>query len=505
MRDVNQETVGAGRCVPVAASDPSSVVAALGGKREMADATFHRMFVRPSLARARRAWLLAALVLLTILGIGLGAKRHYDRRPLARNVVVVLVDTLRADHLSTYGYSRETSPELDRIARARGLVFDNVRSQAPCTFPSVNSLMTSRSPLIFSGRGQGEFSIPVDVPTLASMLGARGFSTAAVSASPIVRATPSKENPSGGFGAGFDRFDESCYWLNAPCVHWGARRALDALAPPFLLYLHYMEPHDPYLLSPDVEPRFTDGAPEGPDRDALLAGDPNPFATRLYESGEHGLNADALRFLVDRYDEDIYFWDRWFGELIAELERRGLAEDTIVAVVSDHGEEFLEHGDLKHCRNLFDTTVKVPMVLMVPGVGPRRLAIPASNLDLVPTLLDLLGVSPGEVALEGQSLRRWTTGWPARPRSTIQRSWWNEDRMVSDGTYKLIVSEDLRSPELFRLDVDPAESANVLGSERAAAGRLRDELRRWMELEPGRRADGDEALESQLKALGYLQ
>lgn len=77
--------------------------------------------------------------------------------------------------------------------------------------------------------------------------------------------------------------------------------------------------------------------------------------------------------------------------------------------------------------------------------------------------------------------------------------------MVSDGTYKLIVSEDLRSPELFRLDVDPAESANVLGSERAAAVRLRDELRRWMDREPSRQADGDEALESQLKALGYLQ
>jgi arylsulfatase A-like enzyme len=444
--------------------------------------------------------------LLALLLAAFAAASRWERRPLARNLVLVLVDTLRADHLSLYGYARGTSPVLDRLARERGIVFENVRSQAPCTFPSVNSLLTSRSPLTFVRRGEGQFSIPPQVPTLALVLAASGYSSVAVSASPVVRDTPSKENPTGGFGAGFDRFDEHCYWQGAPCVNGRAVQALEGLEPPFFLYLHYMEPHDPYLLPPDWEPRFTGPVPDGPDRDALLAGDPNPFATRLYEQRDGaGLAAEELRFLVDRYDEDIAYWDHWFGELVAELDRRGRLDDTVVVVASDHGEEFLEHGDLKHCRNVYDTTIKVPLVFMIPGLGPRRLEVPASNLDIVPTVLDLLAVDPRDASFEGESVRRWITGWSGRPRTRVQRSWWGQHRMVSDGALKLVYSARERRLALHRLDVDPGEKVDVLGQNRAAASHLRSSLRQWLDLEPHSRAGGGDELEAQLKALGYLQ
>lgn len=423
------------------------------------------------------------------------------------NVVLILVDTLRADHLSLYGYPRVTSPRLDRLARERGVVLENVRSQAPCTFPSVNSLLTSREPHEFVGRRDGDFSIPPELPTIATMLAAGGFETAAVSASPVVRATPSRENPVGGFAAGFSRFDESCNWDFARCVNDRASGLLDELEPPFFLYLHYMDPHDPYVLPGARNVRFSGAAPPGSDRAALLAGDVDAFAARLYgPAGEAGLDRSELDFLIGRYDESIRYWDSWFGELMDELERRGLAAETIVVVASDHGEEFLEHGHLKHCRNVFDTTVRVPLVFFAPGAAARRLRIPASNLDVVPTLLDLVSVGAGAARFAGGSLRPWLTGATDAPRPSSQYSWWGEHRSLSDGLHKLVYSTRTRAISLYRLDRDPEERSDVSGEQRRVAALLASELQRRLSEDPTV-ADGagDDALSRQLKALGYLQ
>jgi len=422
------------------------------------------------------------------------------------NVVLIVVDTLRADHLSLYGYPRKTSPRLDRLARERGVVLENVRAQAPCTFPSVNSLLTSREPHELAGRRAGLLSIPAELPTIATLLAAGGWATAAVSASPVVRATPSRENPSAGFGAGFARFDESCEWEFAACVNDRASALLADLEPPFFLYLHYMDPHDPYVLPGARNQRFSGPAPPGPDRGALLAGDVNAFAARLYgPDGDAGLDRSGLEFLVGRYDESIRYWDEWFGELMDELERRGLAQETIVVVAADHGEEFLEHGNLKHCRNLFDTTIRVPLVFFVPGVEARRIPVPATNLDIVPTLLDLVAADADAARFAGSTLRSWLEGTSAAPRTTSQYSWWGEHRALSDGLHKLVYSTRTGSFALYRLDLDPGERRDVSGSDRRAAAVLANELRRRMS-EDRSLADGSvESPEQQLKALGYLQ
>lgn len=430
----------------------------------------------------------------------------WERRPLTRNLIVVLVDTLRADHLSLYGYWRETSPNLDRIARDRGVVLENVRAQAPCTFPSMNSLLTSRSAARFVRPEANDFSIPLDIPSIATILQRNEFSTAAVSASPIVRATASAENPSAGFGAGFDEFDESCYWSTAPCVTYRALELLQNLEQPFFLYLHYMDPHDPYRLTRPEEYRFAGAPPTGSDRDALDAGDPNPFAARLYEAGgEPGLDAEALSFLVDRYDDEIRYWDKWFDALVTEIGRRGLLEDTVIAVVSDHGEEFLEHGDLKHCRNLFDTSIRVPMVWIVPGVAARRIDVPASNLDLVPTLLALVGITSGPESFEGESLRPLFSRWSRRRPTSVQTSWWGDQRMVSDGIYKLLSPSPRERPALYRLDLDPGETVDRFADERSVALRLRGTLEEWRSNDPDPGGGSEKRLEAELKALGYLQ
>jgi arylsulfatase A-like enzyme len=154
--------------------------------------------------------------------------------PVIRNVIVVLVDTLRADHLSGYGYERETSRFIDDFA-AQSVVFERARSQSSCTFPSVNSLMTLRYPDVFARQGKDQFGIPEKFPAIAEIFDDRGFSTVAVSQSPVVRKNPSKHNPNGGFDRGFDRFVEGCVWKHGRCLNHRILNELELVQAPFFL------------------------------------------------------------------------------------------------------------------------------------------------------------------------------------------------------------------------------------------------------------------------------
>ncbi len=313
----------------------------------------------------------------------------------AHNVVFILVDTLRADHLPLYGYGRDTSPNLTALGR-ESLVFQAARSQASCTFPSVNSMLTSRSASAFLGQPGGAMGLPAGIPGLAELLHARGFHTAAVSASPIVRASPGRFNPGGGYGRGFDSFQEDCVWQGADCVTGQALPHLGRDPRPLFLYLHYLDPHGPYAPPAGYRPRFARGRP---DKDFVRRGDPNPIARWLYQGGaDPRVTAADLAYLVDLYDDKIAFFDAQLGRLVAALRAGGLLDDTLLVLAADHGEEFLEHGDVKHCRNLFDTTIRTPLLLRVPGARPRAVAEPVENLDIVPTLLDLLGTAAGQAA-----------------------------------------------------------------------------------------------------------
>jgi arylsulfatase A-like enzyme len=376
----------------------------------------------------------------------------------------------------------------------------------------VNSILTSRSPLAFVGTELQDFSIPASIPSLATILSARGFSTAAVSASPIVRATPTPENPRAGFGNGFGVFDETCYWSDAGCITRVAIRQVATLPEPFLLYAHYLDPHDPYRLPEGVKPRFSDDREFEESRAFIGEGDPNPIARRMYEQGRAPRIApDELGYLIDRYDDEIHFLDRQLMRLIHELDRRGLTDRTVLAIVSDHGESFLEHEHLKHCRSLYESEIRVPMVFLVPALPARRVGAPATNLDLLPTLLDLLGIDESGAGFEGRSLRALLLGRRPRgaPSVTYQRAWWGSERAVSDGRFKLIGIAD--SPpattphhlRLFDLQADPEERVEV--RERHALGRLRSEMADWMRLEPTPGPAAADEVERRLRSLGYLQ
>lgn len=428
-----------------------------------------------------------------------------DRAPTPPNVVVVLADTLRADHMSLYGYHRATTPHLDRLA-AGAFVFERARAQAGCTFPSVNSLFTSRYPFDFNRQGEQQMGIPERYPTLAQLLDDNGYDTAAVSASPIVRVTASDANPNGGFGAGFQTFDESVLWHAAESVNRRAASILGELREPFFLYLHYMDPHDPYA-PPASHQRSFAGAYDG--HDFVAAGDINPIAEMLFADGpELRITDSDVQHLVDLYDDEIRYFDSQLAELVSVLAADGMLDRTLLIVTSDHGEEFLEHDQVGHCRGVWDTLTRVPLLLRVPGLdGGVRISSPVQLVDVLPTVLDLANIAAADLDLEGVTLRPLLEGRP--PLRDYAFADQSRFRAADDGRYQLILDGVSFSTTLFDVVEDPLAQRNLYRPNHPQVDRLGDALDTWLK-DTGQWVSFDEALaastakEEELRALGYL-
>ena len=433
-------------------------------------------------------------------------------RPAARagpdrpHVVLLVADTLRADRMSLYGAPRATTPILDGLA-AQGTVFERAWSQAACTFPSVNALLTGTAATSFLGEPAHATRSLQGRGALAERLGRAGYATAAVSASWVVRATPSIHNDwGGGYDAGFDHFDESCAGEAAACVNGRALEWIDArdtASRPFFLYLHYLDPHDPYRPPPDHARRFAE--PDFPDP-RVRAGDPNGLADAPPGASKEA----ARRHLLDLYDEELAYLDGRIGRLFDALDQRGLLAGTIVVLASDHGEAFDEHGHWKHCSSVHEEQIRTPLVFWGPGVPRgRRSTATAENVDVLPTLLDLLGLAAtpparGE-AVVGESLRpamaAEATGTSLAHSS--QGPW----QSVTDGRHKWIEHVGRQAGDLYDLADDPQERDPLpLTSE--ATARIRGALAAAISErgeDAGVRDRAWTAIERELRALGYLE
>lgn len=449
---------------------------------------------------ARRTWL--------VLLAGLGAVACEPAPPPGPwNVVIVLVDTLRADHLSLYGYGRPTSPRLEELAR-ESVVFEQARSQAGCTFPSVASLLTSRHPNeIMAGIGRHGMAVPPDLAYLPELLARHGYATAAVSASVIVRDTPSEINRQGGYGRGFDAFDEGCLDRGAPCVNGRALELVDKLPEPWLLYLHYMEPHAPYRPPRWHERRFAHGRPE---RSWVAMGEPARIHRKLYEGAtEIPFDRGDLAHFVDLYDEEVRFLDGQLAALLEGLRDRGVFDRTLLVLLSDHGEELLDHHHFGHCRDLaYETLLRTPLLIRLPGGNPSgRRQRPVDNLDVAPTLLDYLNVDVAPGTFVGQSLRPVIEG-TADPAPRYHFAAQGTVRSVTDGRFKLRVDLAKGEAVLHDLELDPGEERDLLATRPDQARRLRAELFAWVRAAEG--ADLADAVrrarehQGELEALGYL-
>jgi arylsulfatase A-like enzyme len=439
-------------------------------------------------------------VLMLLVGCALAAA-GCDAHPQP-NVVLILVDTLRADRTTIHGYERATTPHLATRARS-AVVFEGAHSQAPCTFPSVNSLLTSREPFHFYDQPVGSFAIPASIPTLAEILGRSGYATFAVSASSVVRATPSKVNKAGGFGAGFATFDESCESRDATCVNSRAIALARAAPAPFFAYLHYMDPHHPYASPPGFRNHFAKPDPRMPRR--ILDGDPGPILASLYNRKEKRDWTREVAYLSDAYDDEIRSLDAALDLLLEQLPTITPDRDTIVILASDHGEDFLEHGHLMHCRSLYETSLHVPLVMWLPGMSGRRIAAPVQNVDIVPTLLDYLGIeAPG---LDGRSLRALIDG---RGEQAPAYAALYAQRATIDGQLKLLYDLDRVEARLFDLVADPGERNDLAGVRSEQRDVLEQRLLEHVAATEGGGGTANAAhrakqVQERLKAIGYLE
>jgi len=366
-----------------------------------------------------------------------------SRRP---NVVVVLVDTLRADHLGAYGYERNTSPEIDAFARD-AVRFESAYSTSGWTRPATASLLTGLHPQRHAATTRSS-SIAPNVPLIGDLLRARGYRTAAF-------VTNVNVLPVWGFDRGFDTFvdvETTTGSDRADAVHRTVLEHLDdeGFRGPFFLYLHLLDPHSPY--------------------DA-----PAPFADRFRRKGTGPLVASAVRSLgveevVAAYDQEIAFVDRHFGALMTELKRRGWYDDALVIVTSDHGEGFGEHEHYFHGNSLFEELVRVPLLIKLPGNAHAGAVVggPVSITDVAPTIAAQVGAEAAD-PMDGIDLGEAIERGAAGPRDVIldlDLLLSRGRRYVADGVvrgrFKLLRnSTPPAGSPLFDVEADPAERRDI--------------------------------------------
>jgi arylsulfatase A-like enzyme len=421
--------------------------------------------------------------------------------PKPRNVILYLVDTLRADHLGCYGYSRPVSPHVDAFAR-QAVLFRHTVAQSSWTRPATTTILTGLLPRTHGVNGRRD-KLSEQALTLAEMLQARGYHTAGF-------VTNGNVARSFGLGQGFETYEllphrhATATGVNAAAAGWlesGWKR--DA---PFFLYLHTVEPHAPYNPPAPFRQRF---APEV--HDETLTG------RRIFHNLEGGSLAptpELRQSLLDLYDAEIAANDAAFGELIDLLARRGLWEDTVVVFISDHGEELFEHGGWEHGKTLHSEVLDVPLIVRAPGAGARTVQRQAQQIDVAPTILDLLGL-PVPPVVEGRSLAPWILGnTPQDDAEDEAYSWLDQHgfRAASVTTPAWRLIED-RAPNagrsLYDRHADPGEHRDLADARAVRTGYLRAHLlaaerRRKGALQAGT-AVLDEEVRKQLQALGYLR
>jgi len=326
--------------------------------------------------------------------------------PPPPNLVLISIDTLRSDHLSLYGYERQTSPAIDEWARSRAVVFENAIASSPWTLPSHISIFTGQNPQ----RHGVNYGLPAPSSTifLAEILREAGYSTSAVTGGGFI-------HPNYGFVQGFDNYG---YFANnrgsGEEIESGIERALALLERhserPFFLFFHTYEVHNPFR---PRQPHL--GELSGRDTAAvadveilpLSAADGFRTHRRLIQAGDKLPDlseAEIQELAVDLYDSQIAYTDTIVARLFAKLEELGIDGRTIVVLTSDHGELFGEHGEVSH-YSVYEENLAIPLVIAAPGKGweGRRIAEQVSSVDIMPTVLDLLSlpVSPG---IDGASL-----------------------------------------------------------------------------------------------------
>jgi arylsulfatase A-like enzyme len=407
--------------------------------------------------------------------------------PEGRNVLLVVVDTLRADQLGLYGSKRPTSPNLDRLGQ-EGLVFDQALSACSWTQPAVATLLTGRSPLEHGMTGG--IALGPGIETIAESFQRQGLTTFGLSSNPIIGRRE-------GFARGFETFVQ---------IPWARAESVDVAFEDWLqghrdtrwfAYLHYIDPHDGYDAPAPFGGTFSSGlAPLGDDKPMELLHKAN------FGEAELALTHENVEYLRAAYDGEILYWDSALGRLLDMLRSRGLLDNTVVVVTADHGEEFREHGKLFHGFHLYDETIRVPLVVRAPGLVP-----PGRQTHIFATQ-NLKALAIGLAAGVPPAADAFARAEPvfSHTAMALGRKGFTSLASVRTQDWKYILRLEDDTAELYDLRQDPGETARREKSEPAVASRYDAWLRRWLASGgPVQPAWRDPGLMERLRAAGYIQ
>ena len=422
--------------------------------------------------RRRTLPTLAGLILLGAFALLVFRPRSLPRDP-GLSVLLISIDTLRADAVGVYGNTKVQTPWIDRLAK-EGVRFANAHSHNVVTLPSHSNILSGQYPLTHTVRDNTGFRFPRDQETLATRLKARGFATAAFVSAFVLDA-------SFGLDRGFDVYDDHTAGLERQSPFMvpdrkgvaTVARALEWIEAHHdvqsFVFVHIYDPHFPY------EP-------------------PEPFASRHKDAPYYG---------------EVEAADAALEPLLKPILEGPRGKKTLVIFTSDHGESLDEHGESTHGTFAYEATLHIPLILRLPGVSGRTVAAPVRHIDIVPTVLDALGMDiakdlPGEslwpLALGGRPKEGFSSYFEALSASLNQG--WAPLRGIFDGHYKYI---DLPLPELYNVTSDPLEKTNLAAHEPETFDRLRAMLGRVRAVDRGvKRAAEDAATLERLRALGYI-
>jgi arylsulfatase A-like enzyme len=401
------------------------------------------------------------------------------------NVIIIGIDTLRSDHLGCYGYQKDTSPNIDRLAGG-GILFENAISQCPWTLPSFATALTSLYPTQHAAGSPGVSSfgtrMRTSFPPLAMMLLKKGYSTGAVINAPAL-------SSEFGVDRGFEVYDTATYR-----EHRIADEVTEAVLEwvdlnkdgPFLMFAHYFDPHLPYEPPAPYDTLF-DHEYRGRICDSFdLSYFPRARITN-FETMKV-LTPEDWNHIRSLYDGEIAFTDQAIGELLRGLEDRGLRKNTLIVLLSDHGEEFFEHGGFEHGHTVYQEQIHVPLIFALPGAikEGRRIPRQVRLLDVTPTILDFLGIEP-RAHIEGTSLRPLIDGRVGLTRSEAsliptefayseRMLYGHEKKSITAYPWKLIYDTATGGQMLFNIRDDPDETDNLIDQNPEALAPLQEVL-----------------------------
>jgi arylsulfatase A-like enzyme len=410
------------------------------------------------------------------------------------SVILIVVDTLRADHLSPWGHARDTSPALTKLA-AGAVRYARAHAAAPWTKPSIAAILTSNYPSQL-GLTDKSAAIPAKARLLSESFSEAGYRTGAVISHTYLGSRY-------GFNQGYDTFNERNVEgeMSSPSrgVTDDALAFIDEHAPqgPFFLLVHYFDPHFAYLKREGF-PFSEEEGYKGPIQSGIPYG-------KMRELVEH-LNPADVDELLRLYDTEIAATDRALGRLFDRVLQDPALSDTMIVVTADHGEEFLDHGRWGHTTRLYQELIHVPLIIRFPDGRAGVVEQPVSNIDILPTVLSAVHLPIPKMA-QGLNL---ADPVPAdHPVFAETASDFRKDAIVV-GNRKLVFDRDEHNWQLFDLGADPGEQKNLFDHRRAEAAALRDQLEAWQaRVREGKTLKGAEVKLSKderqaLERLGYV-